>query len=784
MLDRLRQYSRHEPFVVICLLVAAVAFNLVSLYSSFSVEVSTGTDMLLHTLLVEAVVDAVKSGQNFTDPWQGSMGMGHPMFHYYQHLPHVALGLFQVLTFGVFPADELVNWSTYLLISIFPLSIYWSLRRFGFDQLTSAMGGLVASLIATNGISGFGYVSYIGSAQGLYSQLWAMVLLPPALAWGYLVLKEGRGYFWAVLLIAATLLSHVLYGYMAFLTLGILTLLLPIRFKLPWNMTSLPGRSSGTRSQRRRANRSNRPRGASAAAATDTETPRPSVAAMYLVQFRRLAILFLLVVAVTSYFLVPLFLDLRFFNSSELIDPLLYDSHGHSVVLNGLFKGDLFDFGRFPSLTILVFAGFAVCLARWRTTLFLIPVILFLLWLLLYFGRPTWGSLTNVLPLSQDILMFRFIGGVHLGGIFLIAVALGASWRWVISQANIRYTVAALVVTVLILLPVYVERRSELQANTHLLVGCQSGERTEEPDVNALFEELNGLPQGRVYAGQFKWFEQHWGDNYTTGCTLFQSKVLSEGLNMMGSLYHRYSLTSDVMDDFDESRWEQYNLFNVRYVIAPEEIRFPEFVQPLKQFGRHTLYQVETTGYFDLVGSDLAFAGDKDDFFPAASAWLASGLPTVKQYPVVSMSSTSNEIPTPLAQALQIISEAALPPIQGRGAVLGEEIGNNYFEADVLVERESVLLLKASYHPNWRATVNGVEIEPIMLMPSFLGINLTPGEHHVRFEYQPGSLRLVLLVSGLILLALIAVVERRRDSISDWLRPRVLARFGRSDKCA
>ena len=75
------------------------------------------------------------------------------------------------------------------------------------------MGGLVASLIVTPGILGFGYISYVWRGYGLYTQLWAMVLLPPALAMGYRVLREGRGYFWATLLLAATLMSHVLYGY-------------------------------------------------------------------------------------------------------------------------------------------------------------------------------------------------------------------------------------------------------------------------------------------------------------------------------------------------------------------------------------------------------------------------------------------------------------------------------------------------------------------------------------------------------------------------------------------
>ncbi|MBC8280547.1 MAG: hypothetical protein H8E48_07165 [Chloroflexi bacterium] len=447
LIDRLRQYCFREAFIVVCLLTVAVAFNLIFLYSSFATDISAGSDILLHALIAESVVEAFKNGQNFTDTWQGSMGMGHPMLHYYQHLPHVGVGLAHIFTFQVFSAAEIVRWSTYGLISIFPLSIYWSLRRFGFDQLTSAMGGLIASLVATNSISGFGFSSYIGGAQGLYSQLWAMVLLPMALATGYQVLREGRGYFWAVLLLAATFMSHFLYGYMAFITLGILTVLMPIRFQLPWNLTNLAGSRGGTRAERRRSQRSGRSQTQEQTESTTPDPDTPSALVNFFARVRRLALLSVLVAAVTSYFLVPFFLDLRFLNSSELLDPRLYDSHGHSAVLKGLFKGDLFDFGRFASLTILVFVGIGICVYRSRRELYLVPIAVFTLWLLLYFGRPTWGSLTNILPFSNDILMFRFIGGVHLGGIFLVAVALGSSWRWAVSRSNMWYSVAALVLT-------------------------------------------------------------------------------------------------------------------------------------------------------------------------------------------------------------------------------------------------------------------------------------------------------------------------------------------------
>ena len=59
------------------------------------------------------------------------------------------------------------------------------------------------------------------------------------------------------------------------------------------------------------------------------------------------------------------------------------------------------------------------------------------------------------------------------------------------------------------------------------------------------------------------------------------------------------------------------------------------------------------------------------------------------------------------------------------------------YEAKVRVtEPATTLFLKASYHPDWRAYVDGEEVTPFMVAPSYPAIALEPGEHTVRFEYR------------------------------------------------
>ena len=176
---------RLEGFIVSWILLIAVGFNLVHLYPEVSIKVPDLNDAGMHLLLTELALDAISGRPDFTDPWQRTMNTGFPMFHYYQHLPHVSVALIHVFSFRMIPLVDVFNWAGYLLLSLFPLSLFWSLRRFGFDRLTAAMGGLVASHAATNFLYGFGYTSYVWHGQGLYPQIWAMVQLPPALALGY-----------------------------------------------------------------------------------------------------------------------------------------------------------------------------------------------------------------------------------------------------------------------------------------------------------------------------------------------------------------------------------------------------------------------------------------------------------------------------------------------------------------------------------------------------------------------------------------------------------------------
>jgi hypothetical protein len=716
-----------ELLVSMLLVLVAVAFNLYWLWPEVAIRVPQLNDSVLHQLLLGRTVAALASGESVTDYWLATITLGYPLFHYYQHFAYLLPALAEYFSVFVLhvapPIADLLSWTTYLLLCLFPVSIYWSVRRVGFERFTAAFAALAASLIATNGLYGFDYNSYTWSGYGLYTQLWGMLLLPPTLAQGYVILKTGRGYFWGVLLLAALLLSHLVLGYIALVSLVAVGLLVAIsRWKLSEIGATL--RRGGP----------------------------------------RLAILLGLTALVTAYFFLPFLTENAYMNRSVWEYTGKYDSYGYQWVLGALVKGQLFDYDRFPSLTLLAAAGLVFCLFHWREERYRIPVILFVVWLLLYFGRPTWGVLLNLLPMSRDLQMHRLIAGVHLAGLLLISIGLAAPWQWAVSRGGGRYLLAPALLAVLLLYPVYRERSAYFAQNATWMRESQQAFATEEPDLTALMDTLSSLPPGRVYAG----LGANWGKKtYRVGAVPVYALLTANGFDSVGYLYHALSLDADVLVWFDENRADEYNLFNVRYVVAPIDHPFPAFVKPIRDFGRHRLYLVDTTGYFDVVDSPFAFAGVKSDWYPPAEAWLKSSLPQGKIHPSVSLTGadSASAAALPLNQARAMIAQQVSVPHPAAGSVLAEAVEPDYYQAKVAVDRASMVMLKSTYHPNWRAWVDGVEVQPVMLMPSFIGVPVAPGQHLVQLEYQPQPLRRYLLILGMLILAILGTTEWPRE----WL---------------
>ncbi len=710
MARRSRRWRRFLPLdregaIAWCFLAISVAFNARYLFPEVAINAPKLNDGVLHTLLLQRMIVALRGGQDPTDPWFAPVTTGYPVFHYYQHLPYVAPALVGALFHGI-DAAALINWSSYLLLCAFPISVYWSMRRFGFPRIAAASSALLAPLISTNYLFGFDYNSYVWIGFGVYTQLWGMVLLGPALAQGYRTLRYGGGYFLSVLLVAAVVLSHLVLGYIALVSLVAFVFLRPT-----WPDVRL--------------------------------------------RTRRALLLLGLVALVTSYFLIPVLRDNAYLNRSVFEGQSKYDAFGYEWTMRSLIGGRLFDYGRWRILTVLVGIGVAVSAFRWRDERYRAVGVFSALWLLMYFGRPTWGVLIGLATLNTDFYVHRLISGVHLGGILLMGIGLAIPWQWALARKSARYLIAPAVITALLLLPVYKERREYLQSNESFLTASNSAYDHEQRDIHALEGELRKQPPGRVYAG----LRANWGDQYRVGEAPMSAQLNSDGFDMIGYLYFPFSVNSDIQALFNEQRVEQYNLFDVRYVVAPKDRPFPPFVTPIGDFGRHRLYRVSTTGYFDLVDSDASFNGDRNSFYPAVSNWLTSGLVAAGEHPRVSFEGDAGAGALPLPDAPSAFAQTAAQNGTTRGTVLAEQVDGNVYDAKVQVQRASYVMLKETYHPNWHAYIDGREAPAVMLMPSYVAVKVTPGPHNIRFEYRSQHYRWALLAFGLLALPLIALAE-------------------------
>lgn len=94
---------------------------------------------------------------------------------------------------------------------------------------------------------------------------------------------------------------------------------------------------------------------------------------------------------------------------------------------------------------------------------------------------------------------------------------------------------------------------------------------------------------------------------------------------------------------------------------------------------------------------------------------------------------------------------------------------NGVFSAKVDARRPAVALLKSSFDPRWRVTVDGRRVEPQLIAPAFVGAPIDDGEHTVRFEYVPlrygGLFALsVLALAALVVIPWLVRTRRRRSA--------------------
>jgi len=695
--------GRWGTLVLLLLVCVPIAFNSVALLPELRLPIPSLNDDAVHYLFVQRASEALAGGENPFDHWGPELELGFPQFFYYQHLPHLSVVLLHRLLLKQVDLLTLFNLLRYLLLVGFPLTVYWSMRRLDFSVVAAAVAAAMAALLSSDHRYGFEYDSYVWRGFGMYTQLWAMHLSFITLACLDRVLERGDGYVPAVVASSLLAMSHLVYAYMMAVTALVLL-----------------------------------------GVGLDRVNARPRLA--------RLTVTGALGAIITSYFWLPFLLSKAYLSASPYLQPWKYDSFGAANILKWLANGDLLDYGRLPVLTVMLALGIASALLA-RTRPARMALILLVLWLALYFGRITWGRLADLLPMHEGLLFHRFIGGVHLAAILLIG--LGGEWLWrQLGPLPERWrAVAAGFILLAVMVPAMRERHGYYILNTQWMERTKKA-LDDDHDARTILATLKDLPPGRTYAG----LRANWGKSLQLGDLHFYDLLTFHRVVALSPPYSSISLNADLIWHFDDRNPTHYDLFNVRYVVAPRQLPMPAFLRRLKETPRYTLYRVGAGGYARYVSiTGLKRIDSQSNLFAQNKSWLLSAEPGLGRF-------VRYEFPSGRSGS----EGPAIRGCPGGGMIREERVLPGEIDLRVECQEASTLILKTTYHPNWRVIVDGRPAQAFMASPSFIGVDVPGGPHDVQAEYRSPVYKSVLLLLGACTL-LATIWFRRRFTRLDAL---------------
>jgi hypothetical protein len=394
----------------------------------------------------------------------------------------------------------------------------------------------------------------------------------------------------------------------------------------------------------------------------------------------------------------------------------------------------------------------------------------FFLSLFLWFGRKTWGGLIDVLPGMKDVQIHRFVVGVQLAGILIAGVGLGwllktayeQSLRLMRGRSVLLAAAAPLALTILLLAPAWVERMHYDRWGAVLIHDQQRSDATDGRDADKLVAIIKSRHDGRAYAG----LRSNWGPDFTVGFTHVYAWLADRDVDSVGFTFRTIaSLSNDVEASFDENNLAHYQMFNVRYLLLPPD-RVPSVPAKLiASSGRYRLFEVKTSGYFQVVDRAPAIAANRTNLNEATAGFRGSDMAQRNIYPGVAFAGGSAPPPT---------YTGANPPPGSPGKVISqtETLQDGFFKSTVHANRHAVVLLKASYDPRWTVTVDDVAQKPMMMAPSLVGVDVPPGRHVVEFKYRPYSHYTLLLTIGALTLLGLALFPRREALVTRMRSPK------------
>ncbi len=743
----MNDFKSKIKFSISCiLLLMLILFNFYLYRGEFKV-LSDPNDNAFHFALIDdaknvwtQVFNGKLSPIYLLDSWNERWAEGFPLSLYYSHLPEAAISL---LSFFI-PVStfKLMVVIRTLLIILLPISFFFGAIILGFSSSFGLVFAFFSQAIFTDGLYGLDSPSFLWRGWGLFSQLLAVFFLPLAFSYGVDYLKNkknlGKAIFFNFLLAQA----HF----------GIFYLLL-FAYPVFWIF---------------------------------------SLDRWLEMAKRILTFIFLLTISL-AYFIFPFFLTSQYRNFSPW-DPIWkFNSWGVNQTIIWFGNGDLFDYNRFPFLTILVIGGvFWSLLSKNKLNRYLVSI--FGLYFILFIGRDILGPLINLIPGMNEYHLHRTIVMVQFAGLLIASIWLydtiqillrcpssprrrGSSASGLNQSSNFslvppqagdvfRYVVMLLLVIVG-LYSVYLMEKpiiNYVKNNNIWIAKSNLDYQKNINDYQLIVDRLKKLPSARVYAGR----PGNWGRDFKIGDTQIYMALSQEGFPMIGFLPQSWSPNSDTEQFFDEENQKHYDLYNVGYLVLPNNKRSPQFAKLIIKQGRFSLYKVRSEGWFTIGKSSLEVDTNKNNLVNIAHLWFYSPMFTNKDYPVIALNkekftfvdrvikmSDQNNFDdnkaiwqeNPLFKEQEKFEQTLTRKTEkkfAQGYSVSFKLGNQC--------KNCILILKQTFHPNWKITVNGKQQNAFPVFPFFFGVQLNePGNYEIIATYKPSSLKIFLLIISIVI---------------------------------
>lgn len=705
-----------EAIGTVALITGTAALTLLSAFLASRVD-PPANDLVLHGDLVRGAVEALAGSgwAAFQDPWFDRLGAGYPMFRAYPHLAHQGTALLAWLT-GLDPRQALAI-SIFVAVLAQPVAVYAGGRILGLSPPVALLAAFVFATLACSGPYGHTPANYWTSSGGLFAQLWgaplAAIVLPCVLAacrW------DGGGLAplnpWVRLALASAATS------------------LLIRCHLPTAWVTLWLGGVGVM----------------------LWGPAGELAGRLV----RLAVIYAGALLLSLAFLVPFGVDLGAVSQSTLEDPVLVRSLGAGAVLWGLVRGAWLD-GGFPGVwtaTFIAGSGLAaVGLARGGDARLRLLVALAWVALLMYFGRATWGEWVDDVPLVGRFHDQRYLLGLHLvapwmlaGSLAAVLAALRKGRRGAWATAIVAVLLVAAAGPQLIrafgdlsrysaMMPAYRERAAALQPL--LDIARDPGQRlalpVADPQVAGTTVAFWLRSRGGAIQGQtsqtyalFSEFEYYWN-------AWLQGR---DGMRA-GPIRGADLVPAGAGGLLVPARYREED---------PAGYPWQGAVEPAGAEGWWVVRPAAPAWARDgvaLVRSDLLVHGQTSNLDGFQIAWFAMGLHRVGQFPTIDVGTGVAPDPERYARvaALQVPDIRILEGLPMAGAVgeilqVASSDDGASWSVDVGGVGEGVwLMLARSWHPGWRARVDGAPTGLVMLSPGVIGVPLPEGDHEVEIVW-------------------------------------------------